>query len=72
MEQIVKTIRTNRPQKQPKFRLDELPKVIQTDRQPKSLIADDKEKQRKRAGIAQMGINPNNKPKIIEDGRKIK
>lgn len=72
MEQIVKTIRTNRPPKQPKFRLDELPKVIQTDRQPKSLIADDKEKQRKRAGIAQMGVNPNNKPKIIEDGRKIK
>lgn len=39
MEQIVKTIRTNRPSKQPKFRLNELPEVSQSERQPKSLVA---------------------------------
>lgn len=39
MAQIVKSIKSNRPVKQPKTGLDELPEVKQSERQPKSLVA---------------------------------
>ena len=72
MAQIVKSIKSNRPIRQPKTGLEELPEVSQSERQPKSLVANKWENRRQCAGIAQMGVDPHSKPKTIEDGRKIK
>lgn len=68
----VKVINSKRPPKQPKSGLDELPEVKQTDRQPKSLTASNKEKSRTRAGKIKMGPSPYEKLKVVERGLKIK
>ena len=39
MAQIVKSIKSNRPIRQPKTGLDEFSEVSQSERQPKSLVA---------------------------------
>ena len=71
-QNIVKTIVTNRPPKQPKFALEQLPEVKQTNRPPKSIKGVKEEKSRTRAGNIQMSINLKGKPRIIENGNKIK
>ncbi len=71
-QNIVKTIKTDREPKRFKSGLDRLPEVKQTSRPPKILKVSDKEKQKVRAGFLPGGINPKGKPKLIEDGKKLK
>lgn len=71
-EKIVKTIITDRPPKQPKNSLEQLPEVKVTSRPPKIIKASEEKNKRPRAGTMQGGINFKGKPKIEGNGSKIK
>ena len=69
---IVKTIKTEKEPKPSKVGLEQLPEVKPTERPPKISKASEKEKRRARAGFLPGGINLKGRPKLIEDGKKIK
>ena len=71
-QNIVKSIRSDRPTRQPKTGLDQLPEVKRTDRQPKKFEAVKEEEKRKRFGHLSVGYSPNRRPKQEENGAKIK
>lgn len=68
---LVKSIKSEKPVKQIKSGLDELPEQSQTEILPKDINELKRDKKRLRAGNVQMGINFKGRPEIINNGRKI-
>ena len=71
-QNIVKSIRSDRPTKQPKTGLDQLPEVKRTDRQPKKFEAVKEKRKSERAGHLSIGVSPYRKPKQEQNGSKLK
>lgn len=71
-QNIVKVLTTNRPPKQSKNTLDELPEISETTRPPKIIKSTERKYKRPRAGNIQMAPNLRGKPVVIENGWKIK
>ena len=72
MAQIEKLIQRKKPDFPKKKRFDELPRKESLVTPLKISKAEKEKDKRPRTGNVQMGINPYGKPKIIEDGRKLK
>lgn len=71
-ENLVKSLKEKPPKIRKKNGFEEIPDAKIKERPPKILKGKEKTKTRPRAGGIQMGINPYGKPKIINNGCKIK
>lgn len=71
-QNIVKSLKENPPKIRKNNGLEDRPMVKLRERTPKILRGKEKTKTRPRAGNIQMGINPYGKPKVINNGCKIK